>query len=81
MCHTGDDGLVMLESGSSATLSLHSVVSASCRSQLASCPELFFDVQPVPPLAVSTSMGALQKVINDRSAFAASSTAHLSFLA
>ncbi len=60
---------MMVESGASAALSLHSVVSASCRSQLASCPEQFFDEQPPSSaLAASASMGALQKVTNPRSA-------------
>lgn len=66
LCHSGDEDIMMLEPGSSATVPLQSIVSASCQSQLASCPELFFDTDPVSAMTVSGSMAALQKAINGR---------------
>lgn len=57
---------MLLEPGSHAALSLPSVVSPSCRSQLASCPELFFEENQASTLAASGSLAALQKAINGK---------------
>lgn len=64
--YAGEEGIVMLEPGGHATLALPSVVSPSCQSQLASCPELFFEEDQVSTLAASGSLAALQKAINGR---------------
>lgn len=64
--HPGEEGIVLLEPGGQATLSLPSVVSPSCQSQLASCPELFFEEDQAATLAASGSLAALQKAISGR---------------